>query len=80
LKASDQKLKKAERPMRKFLILTGIVLILTGVLLPCITRLPFGRLPGDVMISRPGFRFYFPITTMIIVSAVISLIAWLMNR
>ncbi len=66
--------------MRKFLIIAGVVLVLAGVLLPCITRLPFGRLPGDVVISRPGFKFYFPITTMIIVSAVISLISWLMNR
>ena len=66
--------------MRKFLIIAGVVLVLAGVLLPCITRLPFGRLPGDVVISRPGFKFYFPFTTMIIVSAVISLISWLMNR
>jgi hypothetical protein len=38
------------------------------------------HLPGDIVIDRPGFKFFFPITTMLIVSAVLSLIAWLMRR
>jgi hypothetical protein len=38
------------------------------------------QLPGDILIDRPGFKFIFPITTMLIVSAVLSLLAWLMRR
>jgi hypothetical protein len=38
------------------------------------------HLPGDIFIDRPGFKFIFPITTMLIVSAVLSLAAWLMRR
>jgi hypothetical protein len=37
-------------------------------------------LPGDIVIDRPGFKFFFPITTMLIVSVVLSIIAWLMRR
>jgi len=66
--------------MRRILILSGIVLLIVGVLLPYIAKLPIGRLPGDIMIRKPGFTFYFPVTTMIIVSVVISLIAWFSNR
>ncbi len=43
-------------------------------------RLGLGRLPGDIMVSRENFTFYLPITTMIIVSVVLSLILWLINR
>lgn len=66
--------------MRRILILSGIVLLIVGVLLPYIAKFPIGRLPGDIMIRKPGFTFYFPVTTMIIVSVVISLIAWFLNR
>lgn len=66
--------------MRKILILSGLVLLIVGVLLPFISKLPIGKLPGDIMIRKPGFTFYFPVTTMIIVSVVISLIAWFLNR
>jgi Protein of unknown function (DUF2905) len=43
-------------------------------------RMHLFHLPGDIVIDRPGFKFFFPITTMLIVSAVVSLIAWLMRR
>jgi hypothetical protein len=66
--------------MQKVLITTGILLLIIGLLWPVIGKLPFGRLPGDIMIERPGFRFYFPITTMIIISLVISLLVWLFRR
>jgi hypothetical protein len=66
--------------MRKILIVIGIAFLVAGVLLPYITRLPIGRLPGDIIIDKPGFKLYFPITTMIIVSIVISLISWFLNR
>ena len=66
--------------MRKLLIITGIVLLIAGILLPYIIKFPLGRLPGDIVISRPGFRLYFPMTTMIIISLVITFISWFLNR
>jgi hypothetical protein len=66
--------------MSRLLILLGTALILAGLSWQWLRRLPLFRLPGDVVIDRPGFKFFFPITTMLIVSAVISLIAWLLRR
>jgi hypothetical protein len=42
--------------------------------------LPLFRLPGDIVIDRPGFKFFFPITTMLLISAVISIIAWVLRK
>jgi hypothetical protein len=61
-------------------ILLGLALLLLGIAWPFLSKLPFGHLPGDIVIRRKGFIFYFPITTCLIVSAVISLILWLWKR
>ena len=45
-----------------------------------LSKLPIGRLPGDVVVDRPGFKLFAPFTTMIIVSLVVSLIVWLLRR
>jgi hypothetical protein len=45
-----------------------------------LSRLPLFRLPGDIVIDRPGLKFFFPITTMIVVSLVVSLLLWLFRR
>ncbi|HUK01425.1 MAG TPA: DUF2905 domain-containing protein [Steroidobacteraceae bacterium] len=66
--------------MNRILITLGTLLILLGLLWPWARRLPLFHLPGDVIIDRPGFKFFFPLTTMLIVSAVVSLIAWLLRR
>jgi hypothetical protein len=66
--------------MGRLLIILGIVLIVVGLAWPWLQRLGLGRLPGDIMVSRENFTFYLPITTMIIVSVVLSLILWLINR
>jgi hypothetical protein len=66
--------------MARWLIILGVVLILAGLLWPWLTRLGLGRLPGDIVIERDGFRFYFPLTTSILISIVLSLILWLLNR
>jgi hypothetical protein len=66
--------------MNRVLILLGTLLILAGLSWQWLRRLPLFRLPGDVIIDRPGFKFFFPITTMLIVSVVISLVAWLLRR
>jgi hypothetical protein len=68
------------KPMNRVLIALGTVFILAGLLWPWLKRMPFFHLPGDIFIDRPGLKFVFPITTMLIVSAVLSLLAWLMRR
>ncbi len=65
-------------PSQKILIALGVALILIGLfggaLWPLIGKLGLGRLPGDIRIERDGFSFYFPVTTMILVSLVATLI------
>ncbi|MDR3538682.1 MAG: DUF2905 domain-containing protein [Acetobacteraceae bacterium] len=63
--------------MRTLLIAAGIVLLLAGLLWPWLTRLPFGTLPSDIRIDRPGFRLYAPLGTCLLISIVLTLIAWL---
>ena len=60
--------------MQKLLVIAGIVLIAAGLLWPVLSKLGIGRLPGDILIRRDGFTFYFPLTTMIIASVVLTLI------
>ena len=66
--------------MARWLILLGVVLIVAGLLWPWLTRLGLGRLPGDVVIERDNARLYIPIATSIVISVVLSLILWLLNR
>jgi hypothetical protein len=66
--------------MNRLLIILGAVLVLIGVAWPVLRKLSLFRLPGDIVIDRPGFKFFFPITTMLLISAVVSIIAWLMRR
>ena len=66
--------------MQRLLIVFGVLLILAGALWPLLSKLPFGRLPGDLVIDRPGFKVFAPITTMIIVSVLISLLLWLWRK
>jgi hypothetical protein len=66
--------------MQRFLIIAGVVLLVVGVAWPWLSQLGLGRLPGDIHVEREGFSFYFPITTGIIVSVVLSLLVWLFRR
>lgn len=66
--------------MQKTLVIIGIAIIIIGVCWPYLTKLPIGRLPGDIIIGRPNLRIYIPITTMIIVSVVLSVILWILRR
>jgi hypothetical protein len=66
--------------MSRMLIILGIVLVAAGLLWPFIGRLGLGRLPGDIVVERPGYSFYFPIMTSLVISVVLSLILWLVNR
>jgi hypothetical protein len=64
----------------RFLITLGLILVALGLLWPWLSRLGLGRLPGDILLERDGFTFYFPLTTAILVSVVLSLILWLLGR
>jgi len=66
--------------MQRLLILFGLVLLLAGLAWPWLSKLPFGRLPGDITIERENFSFYFPITTGLLVSLFLSLLLWWWSR
>ena len=66
--------------MQRTLIIIGIVILLIGLFWPWLGKMPFGRLPGDIVIDRSQFKFYFPVTTMILISLVLSLLMWLFRK
>lgn len=67
--------------MGKFLIIAGITLVIAGVIILLVPRLPLpGKLPGDIVIDRGNFKMYIPIMTSILVSILISLILYLVNK
>jgi len=68
-------------PLGKFLIIGGVVLIILGMALQFWDKIPFlGKLPGDIIIRRKNFTFYFPIVTSIILSLILSLILYLFRK
>jgi hypothetical protein len=66
--------------MQKILIILGLVILIAGITWPILGRLPLGRLPGDIIIDKPGLKVYIPVTTMILVSVVVSIILWLFRK
>jgi len=66
--------------IRRFLIVAGLVLLALGLLWPFLGRLGLGRLPGDIVIGRGNFRFYFPLATSLVLSVGLSLLFWLFRR
>ena len=66
--------------MSRTLIVLGLLIILLGVLWPWLQKIGLGRLPGDIAIERENFRFYFPLTTSIVISLLITLLFWLFRR
>jgi hypothetical protein len=66
--------------MQRVLIAVGVVLLLVGLLWPWLSGLGLGRLPGDIRVETENGVFYFPITTCVIVSIVLSLVVWLVRR
>jgi hypothetical protein len=66
--------------MQKLLITAGLLLLGAGLAWPWLRRLPLGRLPGDIHITRAGFSFSFPIVTCLLISVVVSLLLWLFRR
>ena len=67
--------------LARILVVAGLVLVGLGLLLHASPGLPLlGKLPGDVRIERPGFRLYFPLTSCLLVSALVSGVLWLLGR
>lgn len=66
--------------MNKTIIYIGILIIIVGLLWPYISKVPLGRLPGDIAIKKEGFQMYFPITTMIVISVVLSILFWFFKK
>ncbi len=65
------------------LIALGAVVAVLGVVLVVADRFPglrIGKLPGDISIERPNFRFYLPLGTSVLLSIVLSLVLWLIGR
>mgnify|MGYP000199749287 CR=1 FL=1 len=66
--------------MNRTLILIGLLIVAVGLLWPWLSKLPLGQLPGDIAIRRENVSFYFPITTMILASLLLSVLLWLFQR
>ncbi|OGW41614.1 MAG: hypothetical protein A2010_14840 [Nitrospirae bacterium GWD2_57_9] len=65
----------------KAIIVLGVVLVLAGLILLFIQKLPFiGKLPGDIIIKKDNFTFYFPLATSIIISIIVSLVLYLISK
>jgi Protein of unknown function (DUF2905) len=65
----------------KLLVGVGLVIAAVGVVLLIAGRIPWlGRLPGDIVVERGNWSFYFPLATSLLLSVVVSLILWLVSR
>ncbi|MBI5662827.1 MULTISPECIES: DUF2905 domain-containing protein [Ignavibacterium] len=65
---------------QKIIILLGVFIILIGFLWPNISKIPLFRLPGDIVIDKPNFKVFIPITSMIIISLLLTIIFWLIRK
>ncbi|MBN2104250.1 DUF2905 domain-containing protein [bacterium] len=66
--------------MQKILILSGVILLIIGLFWPVLSKLPIGRLPGDIAIEKPGIKIYIPVMTMISISIILSVLIRLFRR
>ena len=65
----------------RMLIVLGIIIVAVGLILVFAPKIPhIGRLPGDIYVKKDSFTFYFPLTTCIIVSLILTLIFWIFRR
>ncbi|HDQ25536.1 MAG TPA: DUF2905 domain-containing protein [bacterium] len=64
----------------KFMIVAGITLLVLGVILTFAKNFPLGRLPGDIHIQRENFSFFFPVTTSIIISVILTLVFFFLGK
>jgi hypothetical protein len=66
--------------MARFLIVLGLAILAIGLLWPYLSQIGLGRLPGDIVIERENMTFYFPLMTCLLVSVLLSLVFWVVNR
>jgi hypothetical protein len=66
--------------MSRALILIGLAIVIVGLLWPWLSKLGLGRLPGDIVVRRENFTFYFPVVTSLLLSVGASLLLWLFLR
>jgi Protein of unknown function (DUF2905) len=66
--------------MARFLIITGLILLVGGLLWPYVAKLGLGRLPGDIAFTRGNTTIYLPIMTSIILSIVLNIVLWMIGR
>ena len=64
----------------KLLIVVGIIAVIVGVLMLLNIKIPFGKLPGDIVIKKENFTFAFPIVTCIIASVILSFVMWIIAK
>ena len=65
----------------KFLIFIGLICIVAGVVLNWNIQIPwFGRLPGDILVKKENFSFYFPVTTCLIISVILTIVFYLLRK
>jgi len=69
-----------ENNLARFLLILGILFIIASVLVENRVKIPLGRLPGDIMIKKENFTFYFPLATSILISIILTIIFSLMRR
>jgi hypothetical protein len=66
--------------LQRLLIVVGALALVAGLLWPWLSKLPFGRLPGDLVVDKPGFKLFAPFATMLVLSIVISILLWLFRK
>ncbi|HEY9147598.1 MAG TPA: DUF2905 family protein [Gammaproteobacteria bacterium] len=66
--------------MQRTLVIIGISIVVIGLLWPWLSKLPLGRLPGDLLIERPSLKIYLPITSALLASLLLSLLLWLFRK
>lgn len=66
--------------MSRTLVIIGIIVVVLGLAWPWLARIGLGKLPGDIVVERENFKFYFPLTTSIIVSIVLTALLWFFRK
>jgi hypothetical protein len=66
--------------MARFLVVLGLAILVIGLLWPYLSQIGLGRLPGDIVIERENMTFYFPLMTCLLLSVLLSLVFWVVNR
>jgi hypothetical protein len=66
--------------MQRILVMVGLLTVAAGLAWPWLSKLPWGRLPGDIHVVRDGFSFHFPIVTCLLVSLLITIVVWIVRR